>query len=465
MSSRLLERLRPAFALRLALWYAGLFIVSATGLFALTYHLLARSLEHRDHEIVQQTLQEYASQYEAGGLAALRRVLDARLANGADADLFIHIVDRDHEDFLVSRPQGWKEVASPPLEPGAQAGSLHWSKGAGPSEEIVVEFATLRFADGTLFQVGLSTDARREILARFRHVLLTIFAVVLAVALTGGLVFTHSALQPLRDLTRVVSGIVKTGQLSQRVPVAHTGDTFDGVAALVNSLLERIETLVAAMRDSLDNVAHDLRTPLTRLQVVLEQALQAPDEARAKDGIADALEETERVTGTLNALMDVSEAEAGALRLETDDVVLADVLDSAVELYEDVARDKGIELACRCPSDLRLRGDPRRLRQVFANLIDNAVKYTPRGGSVSIQAERDRDAAKVIVADTGDGIAPEDVDRIWERLYRGDRSRSERGLGLGLSLVRAITQAHGGTASVQRGTERGSVFTVRLPVL
>jgi signal transduction histidine kinase len=288
-------------------------------------------------------------------------------------------------------------------------------------------------------------------------------AVVVVAALTGGLVFTRSALRPLRDLDRVVSAIVQTGQLSQRVPVAGSGDALDNVAARVNSLLDRIETLVSAMRDSLDNVAHDLRTPLTRLQVVLEQALHSGDEARARDGIADALEETERVAGTLNALLDVSEAEAGALRLEIEEAALADVVESAVELYEDVARERDIALTAACPPDLRLRADRRRLRQVLANLIDNAVKYTPRGGAVRVDARRDGRDVVITVADTGPGIAPEDVDRIWERLYRGDRSRSERGLGLGLSLVRAIVRAHGGSASVSHAPEGGAVFTVRLP--
>jgi signal transduction histidine kinase len=463
MSSRLFERVRPAFALRLALWYAGLFMASASGLFALTYHLLARSLEERDHALVRETLQEYASQYAAGGLMGLRRLLDARQATGADADLFIRIVDRERDNILLTHPHGWAEIASPPLDSGLEVGLLKWSRMPNVSAAAPLELATLRFADGTWFQVGRSAEARLEILARFRHVLLTVLAVVLAVALTGGVVFTHSALRPLRDLNRVVSGIIETGQLSRRVPVAGSGDAFDDVAALVNSLLQRIETLVSAMRESIDNVAHDLRTPLTRLQVVLEQALDAKDDAEVRDGVADALEETERVTGTLNALMDVSEAEAGVMRLEGEDLSLAEAIESAVELYEDVSREKNIALTWSCPKELRVVADRRRLRQVFANLVDNAVKYTPRDGAVRITAERDGDGVKIAVADTGPGIASQDRDRIWDRLYRGDRSRSERGLGLGLSLVRAIVHAHGGTADVEPGADGGSVFTVRLP--
>lgn len=464
MPSGSLERLRPALALRLALWYAGLFVVSAAALFALTYHLLARSLERRDHDLVLSTLTEYASQYEAGGLDALRRALDARQQTGADADLFVRILGPGRDTVLLSLPNGWAELASAPSDATARAGVLEWSALAGKSPEAVLEVASLRFADGTLFQVGRSTGQRGEVLARFREVLAGMLALVLLAGLAGGALFTHSALRPLRDLTQVVRRIIDTGRLSERVAVTGGPDPLDALAHLVNSMLGRIESLLAAMRDSLDNVAHDLRTPLTRLHVILEDALQGSDPAKARDSIADALEETERVTGTLNALMDLSEAEAGAMRLQVEAVPVASMLSDVVELYADLAEEKGVALACRCPEDLVVHGDRRRLRQVLANLLDNAVKYTPAGGRVEIEARRDGGDAVITVTDTGPGIPPAEQARIWERLYRADQSRSERGLGLGLSLVRAIARAHGGVAAVESEPGHGARFSVRLPL-
>jgi signal transduction histidine kinase len=465
MSFAFLDRVRTALTFRLALWYAGVFALSTIGLFALTYHLLARSLEQRDRELVEDTLREYAAHYDAGGLDALRRVLQSRQRTGADADRFIRVVVRDRDSVLLSLPDGWAELATPPFDPTIQAGILHWSKLPGRRAKYgVLDVATFRFADGTLFQVGRAADERLEILARFRRILVGMLAVVLFVALTGGVLFTHSALRPLRDLTAVVSGIVQTGRLSQRVPVKGSGDALDDLAVLVNSLLERIQSLVSAMRDSIDNVAHDLRTPLTRLHVVLDEALRTPDVEQAHDGIADALEETERVAGTLDVLMDVSEAEAGVLRLELEEVPLADALEDAVELYEDLAQEKSIALTWESARELRVRADRRRLRQVLANLVDNAVKYTPAGGRVHVDARREGDEGVVTVADTGPGIGPADRERIWERLYRADPSRSERGLGLGLNLVRAIVQAHGGTVTVETAPGEGARFIVRLPM-
>jgi signal transduction histidine kinase len=144
---------------------------------------------------------------------------------------------------------------------------------------------------------------------------------------------------------------------------------------------------------------------------------------------------------------------------------VAEAIEDAVELYEDVAQEKGIVLTLACPPDLVVHADRRRLRQVLANLVDNAVKYTPPSGRVAIDARREGEDVVVAVSDTGPGIAAEDRERIWERLYRGDQSRSERGLGLGLSLVRAIVQAHGGSVSVDSTPGQGARFIVRLPAV
>jgi heavy metal sensor kinase len=464
MPSVFLERLRPAFAFRLALWYAGLFTVSALALFAVTYHLLERSLESGDHELVRTTLAEYSSQYEAGGLPALRRALDLRQATGGSADLYVRIVGSTREIVFLSLPRGWAELASTPFAPAAGAGILEWSAVPGRARNAVLELASLRFGDGTLFQVGRSSEHRTEVLRRFRHVLAGMLVLVLFAGLTGGVVFTHSALRPVRELSRVVGGIVETGRLSERVPVGGGRDPLDALARLFNAMLGRIDDLVTAMRDSLDNVAHDLRTPLSRLQMILEDALQRPDPERARDAVADALEETERVTGTLNALMDLSEAEGGAVRLQIEAVPVSSLLADVVELYADLAEEKRVVLTCRCPEDLAVQGDRRWLRQIFANLIDNAVKYTPIGGRIDVEARRDGASATVSVTDTGPGIPPAEQSRIWERLYRGDASRSERGLGLGLSLVRAIVRAHGGSADVESTPGHGARFSVQLPL-
>jgi signal transduction histidine kinase len=166
----------------------------------------------------------------------------------------------------------------------------------------------------------------------------------------------------------------------------------------------------------------------------------------------------------LNALMDISEAESGTLQLRREPLPLGDVVARAVDLYRDVADAKDVTLAAVAPTEIVVSADRTRLEQVAANLIDNAVKYTPAGGRVDVEARRDPGAAVLEVRDTGPGIPPDELPRIFDRLFRGDTSRTERGLGLGLSLVKAIVEAHGGTVEVSSELGRGSTFSVSLPL-
>ena len=338
-----------------------------------------------------------------------------------------------------------------------------WEQAQSGSRTARLEVATTQLLDGTLLQVGKSTESREELLARFRTIVTLVSVAIVFIGLAGGILVTRRMVAPIHRLIGAVSGITRTGNTETRVPVGTDRDAIDELSALFNAMLDRISTLIAGMGSALDNVAHDLRTPMTRLRGVAERALASDNVEVQREALSTCLEESERILAMLDTLMDISEAETGTMRLNLTDVALATLAEEVVSVYEDVADEKQIAVRSTVDPGLTVAGDRDRLRQVLANLVDNAIKYTPAGGTVTVSARGEEDQVRIAVADTGIGIAAHDVPRIWERLYRGDQSRTERGLGLGLSLVRAIVKAHGGTVEVSTQPGRGSTFVVSLP--
>jgi signal transduction histidine kinase len=446
------------FGVRLALWYAAVFVVSSLAIVLLTYTLLSSSLAERDHQIVVSTLREYSERYASGGLGAIARAVDIEQRSGAHERLFVRVVRGGTETLFVSVPPGWGDFDLSTL---AGRSGL-WEQAASGSRDARLEVASARLIDGTLLQVGKSTEHREELLARFRTISALVAVAIVVAGLAGGLVVTRSTLQPIQRLIRAVRDIISTGRMETRVPVQADRDAIDELSALFNEMLDRITTLVEGMGNALDNVAHDLRTPMTRLRGLAERALESNDSRAQREALATCLEESDRILAMLDTLMDISEAETGAMRLARTDVSLEKLVAEVACVYEDVAEEKGIALETIVEPELTVSADRDRLRQVLANLIDNAIKYTRADGRVTVRAVRDGAAIHIEVADTGPGIAAHDLPRIWDRLYRGDQSRAERGLGLGLSLVRAIVEAHGGTVEVRTELGKGSTFRVKL---
>jgi signal transduction histidine kinase len=427
---------RP-FGLRLGLWYATLFVLGSILIVLLTYVLTSASLAQRDQQILQAKLGEYATVYARRGMSGLVDTVQAEQRTAPER-LYVRVVDRGREAVLLSMPEGW--------------------------DVSTLETRSVRLLDGTLVEVGKSSEARLDLLGRFRATLGLVTLSIVILALYGGWLATQSAVQPIRRLTYAVRRIIATGRTDERVPAGGNDDAIHELTVLFNAMLDKIEGLVRSMRGALDNVSHDLRTPLTRLRGTAELALAGPDDLeRYREALADCVEESDRVMVMLNTLMDISEAESGAMPLTRERVMLAEVVDRAIELYRDVADARDVTLHIEADPDAIVFADRVRLEQVAANLLDNALKYTPDGGDVFVKAATEGDRATLMIRDTGIGIPAGELPRIWDRLFRGDASRTERGLGLGLSLVKAVVEAHGGTVTVNSQSGRGSTFVVSLP--
>ena len=465
-SNRERGRLGRSLALRLGLWHAGLFGIGAAVVFAVVYFLLARALDARDREALEVRAAEYADAFETGGVTAVRALLEREREQPHVRSLLVRIVGPGGDVTFAKVPDNWIDEDTQVLVPDGwgtlQARRVQTVR-VPRDEQRDLAVVSRGLPGGALLQVARSTDNRTVLLAPLRRTMWLAGTAAVLLAAGGGAWLAWRATKPVRAVAATARRIIATGDLSARVEGVQRGDEVGELVRQFNTLLERNGNLLRAMREALDNVAHDLRTPLTRLRAGAETALQQTnDPAATREALADCIEETDRIQRLLETLLDISAAENGVLKLEREKVEVSSLLQGVAELYALVAEEKAIALQVAPAAGLNVWADLTRLRQVVANLVDNAVKYTPAGGSVWLGAENRGSRVAITVRDTGPGVPPGEQEKIWQRLYRGDHSRSQRGLGLGLSVVKALVEAHGGTVAVANHPDGGAVFTIEL---
>jgi signal transduction histidine kinase len=443
---------------RLTGWYFLVFLTSTILLTAVAEFRIRSSIRERIVESLTSSLKRHRQAFEERGLEGLRELVESP-ENGHRL-LYVRVVD--HSDITIferSNPGlsfAADAMSTLPSSPKVRSvrdqnsGSL-WNLTAAPLSE------------GRWLQVAISDEQTQEVVGHLRTGLVAVWIGAVTLGLLGGFFLTRRALRPVQRLTTTARGVIDSGNFALRVVERGTGDELDELSHLFNGVLSRNEALVRGMREALDNVAHDLRTPLTRLRTGAEVALRdAADPQGIREALADTLEESDCVLAMLKTLMDISEAENGVMKLDRSNIDLSELARVVLDVYQDVAEEKGIRILTHLANGVNVKVDAIRLRQAVANLIDNAIKYTPAGGQVEVSTARADSGVSLAVKDTGMGISAEDLPRIWQRLYRADQSRSERGLGLGLSLVKAIVETHGGLVEVHSQLGAGSTFIIRL---
>jgi signal transduction histidine kinase len=463
MSSNNLLKTAKSIKFKLTTLYSGLFLVSSLLLFAGIYASIASTFTRHDREMLLTELKELAAEYYSSGLPAIENLLEEKRKFHRQHPFLVRIADSRNRTIDLYMPAPWTEFNTDKLADMAPEIQPRWLTLPAIGGNHSLDVASIRLSNNYWLQVGMSSEERDRILLRLRSIFWIVLGPMVILGFICGWILAYNVLRPVRNLLFAVKS-VQTGVMDAHVPVRDVGDELDELAIHFNEMLKKIAAVLQAMRDCVDNVAHDLRTPVTRLRNLAENALQTPyDASKQYAALASCAEESERINTMLNTLLDISEAESGIMQLDCRKTGIYALLENIVDAYSLLAEDKSIHIRIGGDRMLKIMIDQNRMSQALANVIDNAVKYTPAGGEIDIGFYVQEDNVIIRVQDNGTGIDPAELPRVWERLYRGKQNGNQRGLGLGLSQVKAIVQAHQGSVDVVSESGKGSVFSITLP--
>ncbi|WP_171129133.1 MULTISPECIES: ATP-binding protein [unclassified Ruegeria] len=428
-------------------------LLTATVL-AVAYVTANRTITGETRSVVTAELTGLADEYERRGLLGLMAAIERRLPSASERDAVYLLADRNGNRLAgnlfrwpdtISAGSGWVELQLRKLD---------------TDQLVPISAASVRLTGGERLLVGRDALARQQFdRVLLRSVVLALGA-ALALSLLTGWLLTRLVFSRLKDIADTAETIV-SGDLSQRMHLRGTGDEFDQVAGTLNTMLDRIEELISNLRTTSNSIAHDLRSPLSRLrQRIASLGEPGKTEEEREVDIARASVEIDHLLRVLSQLTEISRAEAGLGREQFEAVNLLQLVADAVELYEPVAADQGIRLAVTGTA-APIQGHRPLLSQALSNLLENAMRYSPAGSQITIEIAEDGAFARLSVRDQGPGVPEQDLPRLHMPFVTLDPARTERNAGLGLALVSAIARMHGGKF-VARNCDPGLETTLKL---
>jgi heavy metal sensor kinase len=458
-------KLRGTLAYRLTLWYAGILTISCIVIFLAFIFLVSSIIQDRTDQELLIEAKEYSGILASSGIdgAKAEIINESRIL---DLDVFFfRLINNDGEEIASTDMSSWKNIVvnRKALKKLSEGSDHVLETMALPDRQYKVRVVYAKIGPGTILHMGQTLEENDQLLIIFRNTLGIILVVLIFSAPLTGWFMARRALAGIEEVTRTAMEISK-GDFERRVPVKESGDEVERLATTFNSMLDRIHALISGMREMTDNIAHDLRSPITRIRGLAEMTLatgKTMDEYEFMT--SNTIEECDRLLGMINTMLDITEAESGTGEFKKVAVDITDVIRNAIELFLPIAEDKGITINFAVSASHYVSGDIQKLQRMVANLLDNALKFTPPGGIVAVEVSEGEGQVDMTFLDTGIGIAEEDLPHIFKRFYRCDKSHREVGTGLGLSLARAIAITHGGGITVKSRLGEGSVFSVILP--
>ena len=440
---------------RFAVIYALVFGVLACTVAFSAWYTTIGLLKRQVEVVIGNDAAALNDHYDVGGMASLANAIRNRLADNPDGDGIYLLLDQ-----LGNRVIGNVNQWPAPLNQVDAWYQLPVIRDKGESVALLRAYA---LPGGGQLLVGRDVRARAELRDVLRTGLLSALALMLVLGLVGAVLIRALFRRTIRDIATTARAIAR-GDLARRVPKTGSGDEFDELADIINDMLERIGRLMDGVRQVSNAIAHDLRTPITRARTRLEDAsLHAHGDEELRSAIDRATLDLDDIVGVFEALLRIAEIEAGSRRAAFAEIDLAPLITDVDELYHAVAEERGLRLEADIVGPLPLLGDRQLIQQAVANLLDNALKFSPPGGAIRLAARLEERLLTITVADRGPGIAEADRGRATERFFRAESARSTSGSGLGLALVAAVAQLHGGVLRLA-DNQPGLKAIITLPI-
>lgn len=461
-------KLPNTLSFRLSLYYSLVFMVFLIIALGFSYLLLKKSLDDEAIEDLTEDLHEYSNVYQYGGIEKIIHEMDIDIKGKESDDEFIQLFNTGGQLIHSTNMENWKGLD---LKKYVLKNEFNFSSRSRviidilelPEQEHDTRIAYSMIDENIIMFIGESLEETNDLL----ELLLIIFSIIFfsAIPLTI-IVVWFIARQSVRDISKVsrAASAIRNGDLEYRVDINNQCDEIQYLANTFNAMAERIKALVSEMREMIDNIAHDLRSPLGRIRMISEMTLSGNGNEECKVSAANTLEQCDKLLEYINATLDVAEAEAAVGYNHNEKINITSLAKEACEIYEPIADDKNIKISAKLEPDCFISGNKQYIQRMIANIIDNAIKYTPINGKVTIKLGKNGNYINLSVMDTGIGIPETEQIRVFDRFFRCDQSRSEEGCGLGLSFSRAVARSHGGDITLTSTPGLSSTFTISLPL-
>jgi len=456
-------KVRHTLAFRLTLWYAGIFSLSACIAFIFFYLLMTSMFRDQADRDLYRQAGIFSTIMATDGVEDVKRFAALESQASGEKKIFYRLFYPTGISFSSSNMSYWQDIGVTRIhiEKALQGNSQIYETLTIPGRAVQVRILYSNIGAGVILQLGQSLENVASFVEAFRQIVIATLIMLVLLSASFGWFMARRAVSGVQAVTRTARSI-SAGSLKERVPVNTRGDELDQLATTFNAMLDRIQHLVEGIREISDNVAHDLKSPLTRIRGAAEIALTTGKSMLEFEQMAaSSIEECDHLLDMINTMLMISQTEAGVGELVKADVDLSQILKDACELFQPMAADKGVHLVCGNVGVATLHGDKSLLQRLVANLVDNAIKYTQADGRVDVSVHTKKNHEIVLtVVDTGVGILDTELPHVFERFYRCDPSRSTTGAGLGLSLAKAIVEAHQGRINVESQAGEGSTFRV-----